>query len=853
MSESLGNQHPNDILENHLSSLESLQQETSISDETVSVLKNIFPEEVKKDNSWLFLILSVYYEQSEVYYKAWNKATALLSCAIQNYSQDRSSDEYNLNDFQWFLVEEFFRIEESDEVVKSEIDAVISQTNLEMEVMLPDLKKLDDAILAFQKRIYLSDWESQLFIQKIRESYLTDNTANNIWVFTILTSYYDAEGKSALLSLVDAHTTAESLLDYLLDTYFLSKEPYLEEISTISPETKPTIISPVSNKIAWLQLQSFDRKISEAREFLDKEYVLTADDNTDIISYNLWQKPAERLYVQYANSTNFPDQLVIDSYRQKKWQSLDASVSDVDLVDKYDMVPSGVMKMLNIKDVTKAKMVKKFRYATFLSFVDKNIWSVARDTIKWDTSNDMIDTALLKLFKSNLFGDTKMTKWLQSPDDVAVLLSYYLINGNMPKDPLLVLQEFWAAKDVVAKETSRYIDGIHQWKRERWNYDIAKFQWEKKAFVEAEVDKIVDAIKHPKGWFDIEYIVTAEPTEWKNNINFCGLNSCITIRNFVKAEWIARPIKYLWAAQFDEIQDVIDSGMVPILRWDVIDILKSLKKYKLGEMISSDDPSILGSLVMNKLPYLATKYNNSVFEIYFNTSGPVLNNKTGKYEFVSKAHRAHIVLGPDGVRQTFDPHYNPAWWLSKRKWFPVEVFFEKVAKRIYKKSKETTYEIVVNTPVQYGHLSDETIKTLADGNYLMLNNDAHDLLDKELQGEFFAVDLTQYEQFVPADLIQTIDENIALDFNDLEKAFPNAQYEILESIFLTVESIDNPFIRSMVIEYLKQWDVFGLEKELAPDQEPSGILDQNVIHLLEESFIRKNTDNDFPTVWLSGW
>jgi|GEM_PF-2216135 len=77
-------------------------------------------------------------------------------------------------------------------------------------------------------------------------------------------------------------------------------------------------------------------------------------------------------------------------------------------------------------------------------------------------------------------------------------------------------------------------------------------------------------------------------------------------------------------------------------------------------MISSDDPSILGSLVMNKLPYLATKYNNSVFEIYFNTSGPVLNNKTGKYEFVSKAHRAHIVLGPDGVRQTFDPHYNPA-------------------------------------------------------------------------------------------------------------------------------------------------------------------------------------------------
>jgi len=51
MSESLGNQHPNDILENHLSSLESLQQETSISDETVSVLKNIFPEEVKKDNS----------------------------------------------------------------------------------------------------------------------------------------------------------------------------------------------------------------------------------------------------------------------------------------------------------------------------------------------------------------------------------------------------------------------------------------------------------------------------------------------------------------------------------------------------------------------------------------------------------------------------------------------------------------------------------------------------------------------------------------------------------------------------------------------------------------------------------
>jgi len=54
-------------------------------------------------------------------------------------------------------VEEFFRIEESDEVVKSEIDAVISQTNLEMEVMLPDLKKLDDAILAFQKRIYLSD------------------------------------------------------------------------------------------------------------------------------------------------------------------------------------------------------------------------------------------------------------------------------------------------------------------------------------------------------------------------------------------------------------------------------------------------------------------------------------------------------------------------------------------------------------------------------------------------------------------------------------------------------------------------------------------------------------------------
>jgi|GEM_PF-2250253 len=86
----------------------------------------------------------------------------------------------------------------------------------------------------------------------------------------------------------------------------------------------------------------------------------------------------------------------------------------------------------------------------------------------------------------------------------------------------------------------------------------------------------------------------------------------------------------------------------------------------------------------------------------------------------------------------------------------------------------------------------------------MLNNDAHDLLDKELQVEFFAVDLTQYEQFVPADLIQTIDENIALDFNDLEKAFPNAQYEILESIFLTVESIDNPFIRSMVIEYLKQ-------------------------------------------------
>jgi len=154
MSGSLENQSPNDIVENN-SPLSNLQEELSLSDDTVSLIQKIFPDEVDNEDSALFFILSVYHENAQVYYRDdAKKATILLSLAIKDYA-NRPVDSYNLQDFQGFLVEKFFDIEESGDILQAEIDTISEQTRLEMELQLPDLKKLDDAILAFQKHLDL--------------------------------------------------------------------------------------------------------------------------------------------------------------------------------------------------------------------------------------------------------------------------------------------------------------------------------------------------------------------------------------------------------------------------------------------------------------------------------------------------------------------------------------------------------------------------------------------------------------------------------------------------------------------------------------------------------------------------
>ena len=839
---SLDNQQPNDIVEN-ASPLTDLQEQLQLPDEAISTLEKIFPEEVDNEDSALFFILSVYHENAQVYYRDDTaKATALVSLAIKDYAK-RPVDSYNLQDFQGFLVEKFFDIEESGDVLQVEIDAIAEQTKLEMEILLPDMKKLDDAILAFQKHLHLDSGKFQLLLEDIRDKYLTDNIANDLWVFTILTAYYDAEWVDKLFSLVDIYGAPETLLDYLLDEYFTQDQDTQEEIIAISPDTKPTIVSPVANKIAWLQLQSFDRKIAEARNLLDKKYTFTQEDGQSIIDHNFSKKPAENLFLHYVNVLWFSRDV---NTGQSK--SLSEKVSTVDVVRNSDVVPGAIMQSLKIKDIGQARILKKFRYNAFVSLVAKNAWTYARE---------MVDGALIKLFKSRLFGDTKLTKFITHPDDVAALVSYYLNYNTMPKDPAQVIATMTQAKDFFSEEKKKYVAEVEEWARKKSNYDVAKFQEEKETFIEAEVDKLVGAILHPKGWFDIQYIVT-----WRNKkgaeLTMCGETSCLTLRNVVKAGWVDKPIHYLWPAEFDQIDDVIDSGEVPVLRWDVIQILNAFKKHNLWETFSWSTTQELFDNIKSKLPYLATKYNSSVFEMYFDTSGMVSivdkNTWENKREYRKKAHRTHFALWPDGNWQVFDPYFNPAWWLAKRKWFSPEVFFDKMSKRVVKSRKETDYKVIINTSVQYGYLADDIVQTLAHANYLLQNPLARELFDKKMKGAILPADLAQYEEFVPDELQQIIDENIVLEFQDLEHAFPSAQYEILEEIYLIVEGIDNVFVKSMIIGYLLQWDVSWLRKELAPDQEPSNTLDKKLIQLLEESSVPHNdNEENFSTVWLDTW
>lgn len=46
----------------------------------------------------------------------------------------------------------------------------------------------------------------------------------------------------------------------------------------------------------------------------------------------------------------------------------------------------------------------------------------------------------------------------------------------------------------------------------------------------------------------------------------CGKNSCITIRNIVKAGGVQKPIRYIWPAEFSQIDSVISDGSIPVLR-----------------------------------------------------------------------------------------------------------------------------------------------------------------------------------------------------------------------------------------------------------------------------------------------
>lgn len=639
----------------------------------------------------------------------------------------------------------------------------------------------------------------------------------------------------------------------------------LDDVTPIQPMHTNFIGSSVDDILSVLtSLDAVTRQISEEKRKSVEPFLLTKQDNDRLLDAHFVDRPAVQLYLRYHSAiSQFPNKDIVNSLRKKKNIDEEA-VSDITVIENRDIVSMAIREQMKIRgnsrlDLELLEQVKKFHYQSFLQFAD-----VDRSDI-----NDFLIKIFHTLQRTFPRYERKLTKkseknkrdFFAIPKDVqtiAAMMCYAVTYKKLPtyeetvvllKDIQQWLNELWQLRDAAEE--------LYFHNQELARQDIVStLKDQQTQLVSVMVDNLVHTIEHPKGWFDVQYVLTASPTQWVD-LPLCRQNSCVTIRNMVKAGGVDKPIVYLWPADFGKIDDVIASGSMPVLRWDIIDVLNTMKKHKLGELLTADSPKLLFEQFKKNLSTLAVKYNNNIFEIYFNTSWNVTKidpNTWKKYKrWFKKAHVAHVVLGPDGELQVFDPHYNPAKWLSKRKWFSVDVFISKAIDRIYKPKGQEGYELLINTSAQYGYLSEDVVSTLAHGSQLLHNPEVRDMFVAKhvwLTPE----DLEQYQNFIPDGLTYDVATFSDPNFDDLEKAFPHAAYELLESIFLELEEISNPFVKETILKYLRAWDVRWLQLEFNPDGEPTGILDDSILELIrEESYNNLNEKKYKWTVGVDMW
>ncbi len=854
--------------------IEDFQQETQLSDASITLLIEIFGEEELHDpRSPLRFKFSIIYQTLLYYNIDFITISKTLDAMIASFAEEyatlsveekRYSKDTIITDLDAFVPEfmvnfyengeDFAAVQEEVmiEVAKrSEVRKLIElvredreramaagQITLEQQDALEQYYMRDSYLDKFEPLPWQKgDWQSRNDLLKAQYFISDKETPYNALVAELLHRVCET-----LHPLPDGKDEWIPILWNMANTYRTTADliAYARTVLTgISPDVWASLTSESSSELpTWSSeniftvLGSLDevaRQISIEKRKSIKPYVFDANDNTKTIEAHFADRPVLELYLKYTSAVSeFPDSTIVSLFRKRK--NLDEDMSDAKVIASYDIVPlSGVRDKMKINgkkrsDIEYAGAIKDLRYKTFNSIFDDSLHVKSKNDFLIETFN-----AFKKWGKQEQKKGVSLSLVPKDTKTVAAMMCYAMVYEKLPdrEEVLVLLNQIKEASDELLQLRDAQKE-MYIVKEQKSRQDIlSTLEGQQEKIIAEMANEALVVLQHPK-WTIVTDKALSDYKRWNRD---CWVNGRNTMKNIValthpnqKSEFVTNYSEFEWKL-YQWTMPIWKNGHA----YGLYEKLVTREQWYVVEASSKEQ---LYAQITTDLSDLAVIHNSNVFELFFWTwYYPDWPNKWKR-----KGHRTPVFLNSTGEWMALDPIKNPAntnaW---KRKPFPIATFFDRMDGDNYiyphhtnKKTWDRTYRCVIDVSSQYGYLHEQTAALLA---MVSSNPDVMKYIEEKLWSDAakYMPYIGQYASFTPPEVTDLIIEDLTIDtlmiiYPDLGSEEDVSYDDVVEA----VNGIKNTFDRRTVLGYIRSGDVAGLQRFLSGDEDEYEDEDGNV-------------------------